>query len=122
VVGGRWVESHWPTGGGLWSVGLACLKGAGHWFGRLLGHGPAEIVQACIGVRAAAQQRSWRPVQAWGRSPAERRSCVCGLPPWQALGAWPSRSEIVQASAGLRSWPGGDHECLRIPGLAGLKG
>jgi hypothetical protein len=30
--------------------------------------------------------------------------------------------EIIEACSGLRVWPGGDHECLWITGLAGLKG
>jgi hypothetical protein len=57
-----------------------------------------------------------------GLSPPEWRSCVCGLAALQALGAWPGRAEIVQACAGLRAWPGGDHECLWIPGLQGSFG
>jgi hypothetical protein len=60
---------------GLWSMGLACLKGMGWqsgdpaflWIAGLAGFRdmvPVEILQACAGVRGAAQQRSWRPVQA----------------------------------------------------------
>jgi hypothetical protein len=60
---------------GLWSMGLACLEVAGWqsgdpaclWIASLAGFRdmvPAEILQACAGVRGTAQQRSWRPVQA----------------------------------------------------------
>jgi hypothetical protein len=35
---------------------------------------------------------------------------------------WPSETEVIQACAGLRVWPGGDCKSLWIPGLAGLKG
>jgi hypothetical protein len=101
VVGGRWVG---PMGlpvddfqdilAGLWSMGLACLKGAGQksgdpvclWIAGLAGFRgtvPVEIVQACAGLRGAAQQRLWMPEQ--------------------ALGAWPSRVEVVQNCAGVRA-------------------
>jgi hypothetical protein len=56
-------------------VGLACLKGTGQrsgdcwclWIAGLAGFRrtvPAEIVQACAGVRGAAWWRLCRPVQA----------------------------------------------------------
>jgi hypothetical protein len=39
----------------------------------------------------------------------------------QALGVWPSSTEILQGYAGLGgAWPGGDRKCLWIPGLKGL--
>jgi hypothetical protein len=57
-----------------------------------------------------------------GRGPVEQRLCVCGSPAWQALGLWPGRAGIVQACAGQRAWPSGEHECLWISRLAGLKG
>jgi hypothetical protein len=43
-----------------------------------------------------------------GHSPAEERSCR----PVQALGVQTGRVDIVQACAGLRVWPGGDHVCV----------
>jgi hypothetical protein len=81
-----------------------------------------------------------------GHSPAEQRWCMCGSAVWQALGAWPGRAGMVKACGGLQTWvgcgpvkqrscvcvslawhalgvwPGGYHECLWIPGLAGLNG
>jgi hypothetical protein len=60
---------------GLWSIGLAFLKGTGWWSGDLVclwiaslagfkGTVPAEIMQARAGVNDAVQWRSWRPVEA----------------------------------------------------------
>jgi hypothetical protein len=94
------VDGGWgPTGlgveafAGLWSMGLACLKGAG--------------------------QQSGDPVCLWSwldrlgeHGPAEWRSCVCGSPALQALGAQACGVNIVQGCAGLggmaqqkwRSW------------------
>jgi hypothetical protein len=83
----------------VWIPCLAGLSGAGLWSGYHAG--------LC------------RP---GGRSLAERRSCMCGLLAWQALGTWPGRVEIMEAYTGLRAWPGRDCECLWISGLAGLEG
>jgi hypothetical protein len=56
-------------------MGLVCLKGMGQqsgdlaclWIASLAGFRdmvPVEITQACAGMKVAAQQRSWRPVEA----------------------------------------------------------
>jgi hypothetical protein len=46
-----------------------------------------------------------------------------GSPTWQALGVQPCQTEILWACAGLRgmAWRSGDHACLWIPSLAGLR-
>jgi hypothetical protein len=72
---GLWVEAaSWCEIAGLWSMGLACLKGM-------------------------AQQSRDRAglCKPWGHGLAEQRSCVCVSQAWQAWGSWPSEMEIVQA-------------------------
>jgi hypothetical protein len=77
------------------------------------------------GLRSAGRQSGdcaglYRPE---GHGPAERRSCVYGLPVWQALGTWPGRAETMQASAGLGVLLGGvEIVCVWSPGLGGLRG
>jgi hypothetical protein len=73
---GLQVEAFYRGGlAGLWSMGLVCLKGMGQqsgdlaclWIASLAGFRdmvPVEITQACAGMKVAAQQRSWRPVEA----------------------------------------------------------
>jgi hypothetical protein len=88
--------------------------------------GRAEIMKACAGLGGMAQRNRahaglCRPVQAWRAQPSRMeimRVCISGM---AALAGWPSEMEIVQACAGLKVWPGRDHECLWIPSLAGLK-
>jgi hypothetical protein len=83
-----------------WSRYLACL-----WIPGLLGLrglGLAEIVNSCgCGFgrpwgNSPVEQRSCRPVQAWGHSPVDIVH-ACGSLPWQAL----------------RAQSGGDHAGLR---------
>jgi hypothetical protein len=68
---------------GLWSVGLACLKGTGQ-----LSRDPA-----CL----------WIPgLTDLGGTIEQNGDCVCGSWAWQALGAQPCRVNIVQCCAGFR--------------------
>jgi hypothetical protein len=82
---------------GLWSMGLACLKGTGQRSGD----------PACL----------WIPgLTGLGSSPEEQRSCMCGSLAWQALGAQACRVNIVQGCAGFRgvAQRNGDHACLYL--------
>jgi hypothetical protein len=58
----------------------------------------AELLQGCAGLGNLASKAEI--VQGWG--------------------VWPSQGELLQGCAGLwGTWPGGDRECLWIPGLKG---
>jgi hypothetical protein len=84
------------------------------------------LITCVAGLGFIALQSGYPAGLCWpgGCSPVEWRleiMCVW-IASLAGLGAWPSRVEIVQVCAGLRAWPGGDCECLWIPGLAGLTG
>jgi hypothetical protein len=69
-------EGHSPAEWRLFIFGLPSWQALGTWPGR------AEIMQAYTVLRGMAQWSGYyaglcRPVQAWGCSLAEQRSCVC---------------------------------------------
>jgi hypothetical protein len=114
---------------GLWSMGLRALLSGDRaclWIAGLVGFSgmvPAEIMQDCVGMRGAG----WLSGDCAGLCRSEYaarwRLWVCGSPAQQALGAWPGRAEIMQASlcrhVGLSP---AETMCVWIAGPAGLRG
>jgi hypothetical protein len=110
--GGGWgptslqVEAcHWGNLAGLWSMGLVYLSGAA-WrrscgpvecqLSRSEGHGPAEMVQAYVGLRVAVPEEIVH---------------ACGSLAWQTWGVWAWRVGVwVRSGRTVEHCPGGAEE------------
>jgi hypothetical protein len=130
VVVGRWMGSHGPVGRGLslrpgnlvglWSVGLACLKGVGRrsgdheclwittcqalgaWFWWRSCHACGSLAWQALGVQANGDCAGLCRCE--GHSPVEIVN-ICGLVAWQALGACPAEWRSCRPVQALGAWP-----------------